>query len=474
MMLRIVLVVGFFMAGIYLADGAGEITIRGKAPSYGGKQLTFYQTADWITGSEEAVGNCMVSDSGDFYLTIPLEKTVQLHLYPGIYLAYFFAEPGKTYELILPEYREKSAEDLLNPYFEPVEIHLGLANFSSTDLNMLIMMFDDTFIPYYDKHVNSIYLKPDFEKLAEDIAQMEKPFAEYDHAYFRNYRKYHYGVLKMLANQQRVQSISDEYFNNQPVLYNNVAYADLFNQVFHKYFVFFSRTTVGRKIFDDINTRGSYEELRKTLSLSTNFSNDTLTELVVLKQVHDEFYGSQFSRSGLLRVLDSLAAGTTIEDHKKFAQIIRKKITRLQPGYEPPYFELRDIDGKLVKLSDFRGKYVYLNFCTCQSYTCLNEFNMLASLHQKHHKYLTIVTISTDPQEEVLRQFLSKNKYDWQFLYYDEQPEILKEYDIRAFPSYFLIGPDGKLIHSPAVSPAENFEQQLFEVMKSRGDLNKP
>jgi len=51
------------------------------------------------------------------------------------------------------------------------------------------------------------------------------------------------------------------------------------------------------------------------------------------------------------------------------------------------------------------------------------------------------------------------------------QPEVLKEYDIRAFPTYFLIGPDGKLILSPAPSPAEDFEQRLFEIMKARGDL---
>jgi hypothetical protein len=54
---------------------------------------------------------------------------------------------------------------------------------------------------------------------------------------------------------------------------------------------------------------------------------------------------------------------------------------------------------------------------------------------------------------------------------YDRQPDVLKEYDIRAFPTYFLIGPDGKLILSPAPSPSEDFESELFEVMKARGDL---
>jgi peroxiredoxin len=163
--------------------------------------------------------------------------------------------------------------------------------------------------------------------------------------------------------------------------------------------------------------------------------------------------------------------GTMIEKHRNLGQHIKDKITRLQPGYEPPQFELQDTDGNLVKLSDFKGRYVYLNFCTCQSYACLNEFNMLTTLYQKHKDHLTILTIATDPMEEILRQFLAKNKYDWKFLHYDNQPSVIRDYDIRAFPTYFLIGPDGKLILSPADSPAENFEQKLFDVMRSRGDL---
>ncbi|HEX2394526.1 MAG TPA: TlpA disulfide reductase family protein [Bacteroidales bacterium] len=450
---------------------ASETIISGKAPSYAGKEIVFYRTSDWITGTEDVAAKCMVSDSGVFETTINLETTIQLYAYLGIYLGYFFAEPGKSYELVLPDFREKTQGDFLNPYFEPVEIHLGLSNFNSDDLNMLIVMFDDAYVPYYDKHVNSIYSQPDFQKIDQDIKQIDEPFKEYTNEYFRNYRKYRYGMLKMLANRQRVQSLSDEYFNNQPVLYTNVAYSDLFNQVFHKYFSFFGRTDSGKKIFNDINEKGNFRELIQTLEASSNFDNDTLTELIILKQLHDEYYGSEFSRNGIIRILDTLMSSTHISEHARIGGIIRHKITRLQPGYEPPSFELEDTNGKLIKLSDLKGRYVYLNFCTCQSYACLNEFNQLAALHQRHKDRLTIVTVSTDPQEEILRQFLAKNKYDWIFLHYDNQPGILKEYDIRAFPTYFLIGPDGRLIASPAVSPSENFEQRLFEIMKSRGDL---
>jgi peroxiredoxin len=450
---------------------AQPVIITGRAKSYAATKLEFTRIADWITGGEEMVGACVVSDSGVFRMSFNLSSTQQILLHLGVYLGYFYAEPGKTYELVLPEKVDKKPEDQLNPYFKPEEIHLGLINFNQDELNMRIMMFEDAYVPYYEKHVSHIYSKMDIQKLETDIQNMEAPFQKHPGEFFTEFRRYRYGMLKLFANQQKVQSLSDEFFNNQPVLYHNPAYADLFNQVYGKYFVFYGRSEQGRQIYNDINQLGSYTALLATLSKNTNFSNDTLKELIILKQVHDEFYSNQFSRKGLLSILDTLMLKTQIPVHRQIGTSIKQKITQLLAGYEPPAFELIDTDGNIIRLEDFKGKYVYLNFCTCQSYTCLNEFNSLAVLNAKYAGKLILLTIATDPMDEVLRQFLAKNKYSWKFLLYDRQPDVLKEYDIRAFPTYFLIGPDGKLILSPAPSPSEDFESKLFEVMKARGDL---
>ncbi len=450
---------------------AQSVVITGYAKSYAASTLEFTHIANWITGAEELLGTSVVTDSGDFTLEFKITHTQQIIVHLGVYLGYFYAEPGKKYELVLPEKVDKQPEDLLNPYFKPEEIHLGLLNFDPDELNMRIMMFEDAYVPYYEKHVSHIYSKTDIRNVERDIQQMEAPFQKHPGEFFNEFRRYRYGMLKLFANQQKVQSLSDEFFNNQPVLYHNPAYADLFNQVYSKYFVFYGRSDQGKQIYTDINQLGSYSALLSTLSKNANFSNDTLKELIVLKQVHDEFYGNQFSRKGLLSILDTLMLKTQIPAHRQIGTSIKQKITRLLAGYPPPAFELMDTDGKLTGLDDFSGKYVYLNFCTCQSYACLNEFNSLALLNSKYADKVTIVTIATDPMDEVLTQFLSKNNYNWKFLLYDRQPDVLKEYDIRAFPTYFLIGPDGKLILSPAPSPSEDIESELFKVMKSRGDL---
>jgi thiol-disulfide isomerase/thioredoxin len=153
------------------------------------------------------------------------------------------------------------------------------------------------------------------------------------------------------------------------------------------------------------------------------------------------------------------------------AENIRQKVTRLLPGFVPSPFELYTVNDELVSLSKFEGKYVYLNFCTTTSYSCLQEFPLLEKIYEKYKDKLEIVTIAVDTDINDLKHFLGQNKYKWTFLHYGNKPDIVKDFDIRAYPTYFLVGPDKRLVISPAQSPNENFEQLFFKLLRSKGEI---
>jgi hypothetical protein len=96
---------------------------------------------------------------------------------------------------------------------------------------------------------------------------------------------------------------------------------------------------------------------------------------------------------------------------------------------------------------------------------------MLNSLYDKHQELLEIVTILVDNDYDVINSFLERSNYPWIFLHYGNQASIIKEYDVRAFPTYYLIGQDGKLEVSPAPSPGEEFEARLFKLLREKGVL---
>ncbi|MFO7658249.1 MAG: TlpA disulfide reductase family protein [Bacteroidales bacterium] len=450
---------------------AETVTLSGNASEWVSADLVFYRYKELIANSEEVIGATKTNAEGAFELTITIDDTEYIFTRLGIYQLYLYAEPGKKYELALPPFQEKSPNDLLNPYFEPLTIQTGIVNIEDDDINMLIRMFDDSYEPFYSKHVVEAVGGKDFSKLDDDIRSIEAPFRKSDNKYFKEYREYKYAYLRYLSLQHQVMVISEMFFTGKPVLYHNPAYMDLFNQVFDDYFLYHGRTDKGKKVYDDINVSKDYGELYQTLKKNDLFKDDVLLELVVLKNLFDEFYNDKFSRTGILQVLDSLASRTGVPESRKIALIIRQKITKLLAGYPPPDFELYDLDSNLVHLRDFRGRYLYLNFCACSSYSCLKEFELLQGIYERHKSRIEIVTVAIDSYEVSLSAFLKKNNYHWKFLYYGHGAEVMKDYDIRAFPTYFLIGPDGNLIQSPAPSPQENFEGRLFEILRARGDL---
>ncbi|HPJ46034.1 MAG TPA: TlpA disulfide reductase family protein [Tenuifilaceae bacterium] len=448
-----------------------QVTVTGNAPTYAGDDITFYRYSDLITQTEEKIGNCKVGNTGDFKCKLNIDETSFVFSYLGIYRVYLFAEPGKVYEVVLPEKEEKTEPQRLNPFFRQVEVHVGIKGIQKNDLNYLINAFDLAFNEHFNTIVNDAYAGKESISIDSLTQNLEQRFSPYNHTFFNSYRKYRYGLLNQLSLMQKSRSISDNYFLNKPILYNNPSYMELFNLVYDKYFLFFARSETGNAVFNNISEQKSYTRLKKTLASDAVLSNDSLMELVILKGLHDGFFDDKFSRSALLAVLDSLYKQTKIAEHLIIAENIRSKVTKLLPGFVPSPFKLYTSEGKLVSLDDFTGKYVYLNFCTTSSYTCLQEFSLLEKLYEKHKKLLEIVTICVDREENEMKNFLEQTNYDWTFLYYGNKPDIIKDFDIRAYPTYFLIGPDKKMVMSPAPSPKENFEIQLFNLLRSKGEI---
>jgi hypothetical protein len=454
------------------ADSTSTVHIRGNAPGYAGEEIIFFAYTDHITRTEEELFRFRVDQNDEFSVVFETGNEIKyIFSHTGINYIYLYIEPGAKYTVMLPGKTEKSPWERLNPYFEGIPTHIAVLNNDDSCLNTLISRFDNMYEPLFGETLITLTVNRDQQLFDSIINEFERVFSTSTNQYFNDYKRYKLALFGIISQQQSAKLLSDNYFVDDPVLYGNVAYMELFNQVYNKYFLFFSRTASGSRIFDDINRKRSLGSLKNTLQTDPVLGGGQLLEMVMLKGLHDSFYGSDFSRSSLLVVLDSLAATTAYSEHAIIAGHIREKVTRLLTGFKPPAFELMNSGGELVSLAAYRGYYVYLNFCTAASYSCLSEFDLLSRMIVNHTPYLKLVTVFIDDSYDSMLDFLARYDYDWDFLFYGNQPSILKEYDIRMFPGYYLIDRDGTLLMSPAPSPGENFEIHLLRTMRSRGEV---
>jgi peroxiredoxin len=478
-MFRYFFILSLLLLVNFSSANAGDVIVRGNNPDYAGLTLVFNRFENQVSNKEQTLCATKVQPNGDFELRFNTEQTEYIFCHAGVFLFYLYVEPGKAYTIKLPQRIDKQPEDILNPFFEELKLHLVLLSYSdigqtecgevTNELNFFIRTFDDYYDPFFNKYAATVLTTNKPADMDTFLRKVESTFASVSNPYFRDYYNYRMGLLKFASWRFKSRNISDNYFLNKPVLYNNPAYMELFNRVYDKYFVYFGRTQDGKAIYEDINKFKSLARLKSILAQDKVLTNDTLKEFVILKGIHDGCYEMEFSRQALLQILDSLSTTTKIELHHKIASDIKEKVTKLMTGFAPPMFKLLDKDSVLVSLDDFKGKYVYLVFCTTQNYACIRDFEMLKKLQDKHADILKIVAISVDETLNNIRDFTAKYKqFNWTFLHYGNQPDVIKDYDIRAFPTYFLIDRDGKLVMSPAPGPAENFELRFFEYLRAK------
>lgn len=120
-------------------------------------------------------------------------------------------------------------------------------------------------------------------------------------------------------------------------------------------------------------------------------------------------------------------------------------------GAMAPDFMLNDVHDRPVKLSDFRGKYVLLDFWASWCSPCRAENPYVVKAYQAYKaKNFTVLGVSLDQpgKKDAWLQAIQKDGLDWtqvsDLKYWNSAAAQL--YNVKAIPQNFLIDPQGKII----------------------------
>lgn len=113
---------------------------------------------------------------------------------------------------------------------------------------------------------------------------------------------------------------------------------------------------------------------------------------------------------------------------------------------EAPGFTLPDLAGKQVSLSDFRGKWVVLDFWGSWCGWCIKGFPALKEAYEKYGSRITVIGIGCNEPEADWRAGVKKYELPWINLYNGDNREIYTAYSIEGFPTKVIINPEGKIV----------------------------
>lgn len=141
---------------------------------------------------------------------------------------------------------------------------------------------------------------------------------------------------------------------------------------------------------------------------------------------------------------------------------------KLLPGQPAPDFRLKDLHGKWVTLSDYRGYYVYITVWATWCVPCKGEFAYLDLLQKAYEeKKIKFMTVSIDEPDMAQRwhDFLEEKKYSGIHLITDRDCKFNEDYMIISVPRFILIGTEGEIVNSNAPRPSGPIKQLLDSVL---------
>ena len=135
---------------------------------------------------------------------------------------------------------------------------------------------------------------------------------------------------------------------------------------------------------------------------------------------------------------------------------LKYAVDMLKPGTTAPDFTLKDINGKSVSLSDFKGKKVVLQFWASWCPDCRAEMPLIKSMHaQSDPSEIVFVAVSFDRTEEAFVNYVANNGLEGVQLYDPSgmrDSAIAKSYKITWIPSLYLIDEKGKVMLATVVA----------------------
>ena len=166
------------------------------------------------------------------------------------------------------------------------------------------------------------------------------------------------------------------------------------------------------------------------------------------------FYHHEIQRGRVESISNELQSFLADCSRFAYARTLEKVYNRsgkLSAGTLAPDFQITDLNGRPVRLSDYRGKVIYLDFWATWCGPCLLSLPHTQRLKREMaNEPVAFLYVNLDKQGSKWRKFVKDRDLNGVHLHPNDgqgyESQIARSYGVKALPTYFVIGKDGRIV----------------------------
>ncbi|MEO1260354.1 MAG: TlpA disulfide reductase family protein [Bacteroidota bacterium] len=155
------------------------------------------------------------------------------------------------------------------------------------------------------------------------------------------------------------------------------------------------------------------------------------------------------------------------EKHLRKAKTYLYEIDSLQIGMPAPDFTATDLKGQQIKLSDLKGKVIFLDFWATWCGFCVAELPEIKAMNEKYKSRngFQVIGISLDKELDKWESYINENNLDWINICDGKkrEGEIVRLYNAMGIPKYYIIDQTGKIRYNESSEKAGIKYQKIVE-----------
>jgi len=443
---------------------ANALRIQGSAPDYAGKMLEFFSVSDPVSLSPVPCFVLKIDEKGHFSVDAEVRDLLYCYSDFGIYRGRMIMVPGKDINLELPPIREKRFEESKNPYFEPVLIWLKTDAGDNSPLNTLVSRFDARYYILTDAWFNQLYYRQ-MKNYADSVKiRLDKEFRQYDDPAFRMHRQLRIKSLEADIQRAGREKVAGSLRDVPPQMWNQPAFSDFLNRLFVNTLSTESKSPGGSKLRLWV-ARENLAELSRWVRNFTA-SEAPLSDLILLKMLHDAFYSGEFSKPAILKMVGSPWFSQNSQPRiREVASAVLEKLNFLRKGSPAPGICLPSVTGKVWCSTSNTKPWLYILFADLEIPVCREQVKYLKTMAEKTGQEVQVLVVVSPAEKINVTEFMSQNQIPGLVVLDQPENSAGRLYKVRSYPSAFLLDRQQKVVLAPARTPLDGFEFQ-FEDMK--------